>query len=59
MAPAGGKAFEGKRKKMVAAKEKVDQQVSPVAPFVRDGQVGDERPFMPHASAGVAPLGLD
>lgn len=51
-APAEGKT-------MVAAKEKVDQQVSHVALCVRDGRVEDERPFMPHASAGVAPLGLD
>lgn len=59
VAPAAGKAFEGKGKKMVAAPEKVGQQVSPVALLVRDGQVDDDRPFMPHASAGAAPLGLD
>lgn len=44
---------------MVAAKEKVDQRVSHVALFLRDGRVDDERPFVPHALAGVAPLGLD
>lgn len=59
MAPAVGEVFEGKRKNMVAAKEKVDQRVSHVALFPRDGRVDEERPFVPHASAGVAPLGLD
>lgn len=31
---------------MVASKEKVDQQVSHVALFLRDGRVDDERPFV-------------
>lgn len=43
VALAGGKAFEGKRKQTVAAKEKADQQVSCVALFVRNCHVDDER----------------
>lgn len=55
VAVAGGKAFEGKRKQTVAAKEKADQ-VSRVALFVRDCHVDDERLFVPHSSAGMEPF---
>lgn len=55
VAVAGGNAFEGKRKQMVAAKEKADQ-VSRVALFVRDCHVDGERLFVPHSSAGMEPF---